>query len=130
MVELDRLEEYREQVALSGSGHGRVHQWRGGHGKDDARAGVLPSPQGPGGQSARSQPLHAPRPFGPFIDPAESSEGELGAIIDEGAKPQAVASALLRELQENATPSLVVLEDAARAWCALDPAEASGQRAT
>ena len=39
------------------------------------------------------------------------SEGELGALIDEGAKPQAVASALLRELQEDATPSLVVLED-------------------
>ena len=50
-------------------------------------------------RSARSSTLPSP------------CEGELGGLIDEGAKPHAVASALLRELQQDATPSLVVLED-------------------
>ena len=111
-VELDRLEQSLEQVALSGSGTVAFIGGEAGVGKTTLvgefcrrRRGRESILQG------ACEPLLAPRPFGPFIDLAESSNGELGALIDEGAKPQAVASALLRELQEDAAPSLVVLED-------------------
>jgi DNA-binding CsgD family transcriptional regulator len=110
--ELGRLEQCLEQVALSGSGMVACIGGEAGVGKTrlvrefchrrGAREQVL---------QGACEPLLAPRPFGPFIDLAESTEGELGVLIDEGAKPHAVASALLRELQEAATPSLVVLED-------------------
>ncbi|MGA8719335.1 MAG: AAA family ATPase [Solirubrobacteraceae bacterium] len=110
--ELGRLEQGLEQVALSGSGMVAFIGGEAGVGKTTlvrefchrrgAREQVL---------QGACEPLLAPRPFGPFIDLAESSEGELGGLIDEGAKPHVVASALLRELQEHATPSLVVLED-------------------
>ena len=110
--ELGRLEQGLEQVALSGSGMVAFIGGEAGVGKTTlvrefchrrgAREQVL---------QGACEPLLAPRPLGPFIDLAESSEGELGGLIDEGAKPHVVASALLRELQEHATPSLVVLED-------------------
>ncbi len=110
--ELERLEQCLEHVALSGSGMVACIGGEAGVGKTtlvrefchrhDARVRVL---------QGACEPLLAPRPFGPFIDLAESSEGELAHLIDEGAKPHTVASALLRELEEDATPSLVVLED-------------------
>jgi DNA-binding CsgD family transcriptional regulator len=111
-VELGRLEQCLEQVALSGCGTATFIGGEAGVGKTtlvrefcrhrSARERVL---------RGACEPLLAPRPFGPFIDLAESSGGELGGLIDEGAKPHAVAAALLRDLQEGTTPSLVVLED-------------------
>jgi class 3 adenylate cyclase/tetratricopeptide (TPR) repeat protein len=55
-------------------------------------------------------PLFTPRPLGPLVDVAESVGGELQHVIDEGAKPQAVAAALTRELSSR-SPTVLVLED-------------------
>ncbi len=55
-------------------------------------------------------PLFTPRPLGPLIDVAETTGGELLHAVDEGAKPQAVAAALIRELALRG-PTILVLED-------------------
>ena len=54
--------------------------------------------------------LFTPRPLGPLADVAEVTGGELLHVVDEGAKPQAVASALIRELAVRG-PTVLVLED-------------------
>jgi class 3 adenylate cyclase/tetratricopeptide (TPR) repeat protein len=55
-------------------------------------------------------PLFTPRPLGPLVDVAEATDGELLHVVDEGAKPQAVAAALIRELAVRG-PTVLVLED-------------------
>jgi class 3 adenylate cyclase/tetratricopeptide (TPR) repeat protein len=55
-------------------------------------------------------PLFTPRPLGPIVDVAEVTGGELLHVVDEGAKPQAVAAALIRELTVRG-PTVLVLED-------------------
>jgi class 3 adenylate cyclase/tetratricopeptide (TPR) repeat protein len=55
-------------------------------------------------------PLFTPRPLGPLVDVAEAIGGELLHVVDDGAKPQAVAAALIRELAARG-PTVVVLED-------------------
>jgi class 3 adenylate cyclase/tetratricopeptide (TPR) repeat protein len=55
-------------------------------------------------------PLFTPRPLGPLVDVAEATGGELLHLVDEGAKPQAVAAALVRELAARG-PTVLVLED-------------------
>lgn len=55
-------------------------------------------------------PLFTPRPLGPLLDVAEAVGGELHHVVDEAAKPQAVAAALMRELASHA-PTVLVLED-------------------
>ncbi len=54
--------------------------------------------------------LFTPRPLGPFIDVAEQVRGELGDLVAAGARPDAIAPALLRELRREA-PTVLVLED-------------------
>src|SRR6187200_1599737 len=54
-------------------------------------------------------PLFTPRPLGPFSDVAEQAGGEMEALVDEGAKPYEVATALLRELARR--PTVLALED-------------------
>ena len=55
-------------------------------------------------------PLFTPRPFGPLFAIAESTGGELGAALAQGANPPQVALAVARELRP-APPRLLVLED-------------------
>ncbi len=55
-------------------------------------------------------PLFTPRPLGPLVDVAETIGGELLHVVEEGAKPQAVAAALIRELKVRG-PTVLVLED-------------------
>ncbi len=55
-------------------------------------------------------PLFTPRPLGPLLDVAETCGGELGDVVEEGSKPQAVASALIRELGSR-EQTILVLED-------------------
>src|ERR671931_441972 len=55
-------------------------------------------------------PLFTPRPLGPLVDVAEVTGGALLHVVDEGAKPQAVAAALIRELAVRG-PTVLVLED-------------------
>jgi DNA-binding CsgD family transcriptional regulator/tetratricopeptide (TPR) repeat protein len=111
-AELGRLERCIERIASSASGVVAFIGGEAGVGKTtlvhelcDRRT------QGERILQGACEPLLAPRPFGPFIDLAEAIGGEFAGLIDEGAKPHAVASALLLELKEGATPSLIVLED-------------------
>jgi class 3 adenylate cyclase/tetratricopeptide (TPR) repeat protein len=55
-------------------------------------------------------PLFTPRSLGPLVDVADATGGELLHVVDEGAKPQAVAAALIRELAVRG-PTVLVLED-------------------
>ena len=55
-------------------------------------------------------PLFAPPPFGPLFAIAESTGGELGPALAQGANPPQVALALARELRSS-PPTLLVLED-------------------
>jgi DNA-binding NarL/FixJ family response regulator len=54
--------------------------------------------------------LFTPRPLGPFLDIAETTQGELAELADAGALPHRVATALLRELTTR-TPTVLVVED-------------------
>ena len=55
-------------------------------------------------------PLRTPRPFGPFVDIAEATGGELEQLVLTAARPHEVAAALLRELRKR-SPTVLVLED-------------------
>ena len=55
-------------------------------------------------------PLHTPRPLGPFVDIAAAVFGPLKEAVDRGDKPHAIFSALLEEV-ESKTPTIVVLDD-------------------
>lgn len=54
--------------------------------------------------------LFTPRPLGPFLDIAPSTNGELDELLERGAQPHEVAAALLRVL-DTRSPTIVVLED-------------------
>jgi DNA-binding CsgD family transcriptional regulator len=55
-------------------------------------------------------PLFTPRPLGPIADVADQAGGELAALVAEGARPSALAKALLGELRTTA-PTVLILED-------------------
>ncbi len=55
-------------------------------------------------------PLFTPRPFGPLLDVAERTGGELVETLKQGAKPHEVVAVLLRLLRSPGL-SIVVLED-------------------
>jgi DNA-binding CsgD family transcriptional regulator len=55
-------------------------------------------------------PLFTPRPLSPFVDIALDIGGEIGDLVDAGAKPHLVAAALVRELQAH-PGTVLVLED-------------------
>jgi len=54
--------------------------------------------------------LYTPSPLGPLIEVAESSGGEVEALVHGAAKPYEVTTALMHELGRHA-PSVLVLED-------------------
>jgi DNA-binding CsgD family transcriptional regulator/tetratricopeptide (TPR) repeat protein len=54
--------------------------------------------------------LYTPSPLGPLIEVAESSGGEVEALVHGAAKPYEVSTALMHELGRHA-PSVLVLED-------------------
>jgi predicted ATPase len=55
-------------------------------------------------------PLFTPRPLGPLLDVAEETGGELADIVEEGGRPQAVATALMHELGSREA-TVLVLDD-------------------
>src|SRR4051794_39075035 len=55
-------------------------------------------------------PLLTPRPLGPLVDVARDTGGDLEALVEVGAIPHDVLSALIREV-ERSPPTVVVLED-------------------
>ncbi len=54
--------------------------------------------------------LITPRPLGPFLDVAQVTGGELQELVESGAGPHQVATALMRELAAR-VPTVLVLED-------------------
>jgi DNA-binding CsgD family transcriptional regulator/tetratricopeptide (TPR) repeat protein len=54
--------------------------------------------------------LHTPRPLGPLLDIAAEAGGQLGAVVDEGASPSAVVTALASDLRRH-QPTILVIED-------------------
>src|SRR5215217_2114776 len=67
------------------------------------------------GQSARilwgaCDPLFTPSPLGPLLGVAEGSGGELEAVVERGAMPYEVTTALAHELRAR-PPTVFVLED-------------------
>ena len=56
------------------------------------------------------EPLRTPRPLGPLVDVAEATGGELRELVEAGARPHEVATALLAELRARRV-TLLVLED-------------------
>ena len=56
------------------------------------------------------QPLRTPRPFGPFVDVAEATGGELARLVAAAARPHEVADALVDELRGRRA-TVIVLED-------------------
>ncbi|MBV8998880.1 MAG: AAA family ATPase, partial [Solirubrobacterales bacterium] len=56
------------------------------------------------------EPLRTPRPLGPLVDVAEATGGELRELVEAGARPHEVATALLAELRGRRV-TLLVLED-------------------
>lgn len=56
------------------------------------------------------EPLHTPHPLVPLLDVAEATKGRLQELVEVGARPYEVASALLSELRAR-PPTLLVLED-------------------
>src|SRR5215472_8785132 len=55
--------------------------------------------------------LFTPRPLGPLYDIAVQSQGRLSRILKQDLPRAIVFSALLEELQESQTPSVLVFED-------------------
>src|SRR5436190_14314740 len=55
-------------------------------------------------------PLLTPRPLGPLVDVARDTGGDLEDLVEAGAIPHDVLSALIREV-ERSPPTVVVLED-------------------
>jgi DNA-binding CsgD family transcriptional regulator/tetratricopeptide (TPR) repeat protein len=54
--------------------------------------------------------LITPRPLGPFLDIAQVTGGQLQELVESGARPHQVATALMRELAAR-VPTVLVLED-------------------
>jgi class 3 adenylate cyclase/tetratricopeptide (TPR) repeat protein len=55
-------------------------------------------------------PLFTPRPLGPLLDVADMTGGELAGVVEQGGRPQAVATALMRELGSSEA-TILVLDD-------------------
>jgi DNA-binding CsgD family transcriptional regulator/tetratricopeptide (TPR) repeat protein len=58
----------------------------------------------------RCEALFTPPPLGPFLEIAESTDGELAKLVETSARPHEVAGALMPELRRRA-PTILVLED-------------------
>lgn len=55
--------------------------------------------------------LFTPRPLGPLHDIAHATQGELYALLEHGADRPALFAALLDDLRQGASPSILVFED-------------------
>lgn len=55
------------------------------------------------------EPLFAPRPLGPFLEVAQTLEGGLPSLVEQGAMPYQVVGELVEELRTG--PTVLLLED-------------------
>jgi DNA-binding CsgD family transcriptional regulator len=107
--ELALLAELRDAVAQTGAGHLVLVAGEAGVGKTSVVRRLTAASDIPCLAGACDS-LFTPRPLGPLLDVAEMAGGELEQIIDAGATPHEVATALLHELRDRRA-TIVVLED-------------------
>jgi DNA-binding CsgD family transcriptional regulator len=110
-AELGRLAEQLDAVGSSGRGHVVLVRGEAGVGKTalirafcDGRAGTAEVVRG------ACDPLFTPRPLGPLLEIAHTLEGDLVTLVERGAMPYEVVTALAEELRRRG-PVLFVLED-------------------
>lgn len=109
--ELPVLADRLEEVERSGRGHVARVRGEAEIGKTtlicafcDDRAGSAQILLG------ACDPLFTPRPLGRLLEVAQAIEGELGALVERGARPYEVVAPLAEELNARA-PCVFVLED-------------------
>ena len=107
--ELELLADLCGQVARTSRGHLVLIGGEAGVGKTSVVRTAVAASHIPC-LSGSCDSLFTPRPLGPVLDVAEMAGGELAAIIDGGATPHEVATALLRALRDQRA-SILVLED-------------------
>src|SRR4051794_23647561 len=109
-VELDVLHEVLSFVKSTGRGHLVLLAGEAGIGKTALLAEFAAQTTGIRVLSGACEALQTPRPLGPFIDIAAELGGDLAAVVEAGAPPSDVLTALVDELRRR-TPTIVVLED-------------------
>jgi DNA-binding CsgD family transcriptional regulator len=107
--ELALLADLLDSVAMTGNGHLVLIGGEAGVGKTSLVRSVVAATDISCFAGACDS-LFTPRPLGPLLDIAETARDGLAELIDAGATPHEVASALLRELREHRA-TILVLED-------------------
>ena len=109
--ELAALNDRLDAVEASGRGHVVLLRGEAGVGKTalirelcDLRAGSARIVHG------ACEPLFTPRPLGPLIEIAHELDGGLVPLVERGAKPYEVVTALVQEL-DGSIPVVLVLDD-------------------
>jgi DNA-binding CsgD family transcriptional regulator/tetratricopeptide (TPR) repeat protein len=109
--ELAGLAERLAAVEATGMGHVVLLRGEAGVGKTalirefcERRAGSTTIAGG------ACEPLFAPRPLGPFLEIAQSLDGELPALVEKGAMPYQVVAELAEELRGQGR-AILLLED-------------------
>jgi DNA-binding CsgD family transcriptional regulator len=106
---LARLAEQWKLVTSSGQGRLVLVGGEAGVGKTALVRQFADSQSGTRVLVGACDPLFTPRPLGPLLDIAESTEGDLLNIVLAGRRPHDVTTALSRELRRR--PAIVILED-------------------
>jgi DNA-binding CsgD family transcriptional regulator/tetratricopeptide (TPR) repeat protein len=109
--DLSALLERLDAVEASGCGHVVLLRGEAGVGKTALIRELCVARA----ESARivhgaCEPLFTPRPLGPLIEIAHELGGGLVPLVERGAKPYEVVTALVQEL-DGATPAVFVLDD-------------------
>jgi DNA-binding CsgD family transcriptional regulator/tetratricopeptide (TPR) repeat protein len=109
--ELSTLADRLEAVEAGGHGHVVLLRGEAGVGKTALIRELCDSlPSSVRVVRGACEPLFTPRPLGPLLEIAHELDGDLLPLVERGAKPYEVVTALVQDLNERA-PVVFVLED-------------------